>query len=47
MNIRLSMLRRFAADPLLQTGGAVSEDQRGHPVVELIRRRRDLPIDAS
>ena len=41
MNIRLSMLRRFAADPLLQAAGTMTEDQRDHPVVELIRRRRD------
>jgi predicted patatin/cPLA2 family phospholipase len=38
---RLSTLRRFAADPLLQTAHAMTEDQRDHPVVELIRRRRD------
>ncbi len=41
MNIRLSMLRRFAADPLLQTAQLMAEDQRNHPVVELIRRRRE------
>jgi predicted patatin/cPLA2 family phospholipase len=41
LKIRLSMLRRFAADPLLQTIGAMTEDQREHPVVDLIRRRRE------
>lgn len=41
MNIRLSMLRRFAADPLLSTVRAMSDDQRGHPVVDLILRRRE------
>jgi len=35
------MLRRFAADPLLPTSEAMTEDQRDHPVVELIRRRRE------
>lgn len=41
MKIRLSTLRRFAADPLLQIAHAMTEDQRDHPVVELIRRRRE------
>ncbi|MDE3133935.1 MAG: patatin-like phospholipase family protein [Acidobacteriota bacterium] len=41
MKIRPSMLRRFAADPLLGTAQAMTEDQRQHPVIELIRRRRD------
>jgi predicted patatin/cPLA2 family phospholipase len=41
MSIRLTMLRRFSADPLLHTTSAASEDQRDHPVVELIRRRRE------
>jgi predicted patatin/cPLA2 family phospholipase len=41
MKIRLSTLRRFAADPLLQISHAMTEDQRDHPVVELIRRRRE------
>ena len=46
--IRPSMLRRFAADPLLQAAHAMTEDQREHPVIELIRRRREqgsLPGD--
>jgi predicted patatin/cPLA2 family phospholipase len=38
---RLSTLRRFAADPLLSTVHAMTEDQRDHPVVALIRRRRE------
>ncbi len=38
--MRLSMLRKFAPDPLL--GDAMmTEDQRDHPVVQAIRRRRD------
>ena len=41
MNVRLSILRRFAIDPLLPTEYAVMEDQRHHPVVELLRRRRE------
>ena len=41
MSIRLSSLRRFSADPLLQTVPTVSEDQRDHPVVALIRSRRE------
>lgn len=41
MKIRLSMLRRFAADPLLQSAYAMTEDQREHPVVALIRQRRE------
>ena len=41
MKIRLSMLRRFAADPLLQSAHAMTEDQRDHAVVSLIRQRRD------
>jgi predicted patatin/cPLA2 family phospholipase len=35
------MLRRFAADPLLQAAYAMTEDQRDHPVVALIRSRRE------
>ena len=35
------MLRRFAADPLLQPPPSMTEDQREHPVVALIRRRRE------
>lgn len=35
------MLRRFAADPLLATAHAMTEDQRDHPLIELIRRRRE------
>jgi len=38
--MRLSAIRRFAADPML-TAQAMTEDQREHPVVELIRRRRE------
>jgi predicted patatin/cPLA2 family phospholipase len=41
MSIRFSSLRRFAADPLLQAVCAMTEDQREHPVVELIRSRRE------
>ncbi len=41
MSFRLSRLRRFAADPLLPTAQLLSEDQRGHPVVALLRSRRD------
>lgn len=41
MSLRLSMLRQFAADPLLPTANAMTQDQRDHPVVELIRRRRE------
>src|SRR6201997_5515852 len=38
--MRLSMLRKFAPDPLL--GDAMmTEDQRDHPVVQAIRRRRE------
>ncbi|MGA9857228.1 MAG: patatin-like phospholipase family protein [Solirubrobacteraceae bacterium] len=37
--MRLSVLRRFAPEPLRATG-AMTEDQRSHPVVELIRHRR-------
>lgn len=38
--MRLSALKRFAADPLLQVQ-AMIEDQREHPVVALLRRRRE------
>src|ERR1700728_2018560 len=38
--MRLSAIRRFAADPMLQAQ-AMTEDQREHPVVALIRRRRE------
>lgn len=41
MKFRPSMLRRFAADPLLPTAQAMTEDLRAHPVIELIRRRRE------
>lgn len=41
MSIRLSILRRFAADPLLPTVQLASDDQRDHPVVALIRSRRE------
>jgi predicted patatin/cPLA2 family phospholipase len=38
--MRLTMLRKFATDPLL--GDALTiEDQRGHPVVQAILRRRE------
>jgi predicted patatin/cPLA2 family phospholipase len=50
MSFRLSILRRFAADPLLQTAQAMTEDQREHPVVELLRLRREagsLPGERS
>jgi predicted patatin/cPLA2 family phospholipase len=38
--MRLSSLRHFTRDPLLASV-AMTEDQRGHPVVVAIRRRRD------
>jgi len=38
--MRLSIVRRFAPDPLLQPL-AVTEDQREHPVIKLIRSRRE------
>src|ERR1700709_834693 len=38
--MRLSALKHFTADPLLQAQ-AMTEDQREHPVVALIRRRRE------
>lgn len=41
MSFRLSSLRRFSADPLLQTVPTIHEDQRDHPVVALIRGRRE------
>ncbi|MDE3131744.1 MAG: patatin-like phospholipase family protein [Acidobacteriota bacterium] len=41
MSFRLSMLRRFAADPLLRTAHTMTEDQRDHPVVALALRRRE------
>ena len=41
MSFRLSSLRRFSADPLLQTVPTIQEDQRDHPVVALIRSRRE------
>ena len=39
--MRLSVLRRFAADPLLPTAHAMTEDQRDHPVIALLRGRRE------
>lgn len=41
MGFRLSSLRRFTVDPLLPTAQGINEDQRDHPVVALIRRRRE------
>jgi predicted patatin/cPLA2 family phospholipase len=38
--MRLSALKSFTADPLLQAQ-AMTEDQREHPVVALLRRRRE------
>jgi predicted patatin/cPLA2 family phospholipase len=38
--MRLSALKHFTADPLLQAQ-AMTEDQREHPVVALLRRRRE------
>jgi predicted patatin/cPLA2 family phospholipase len=38
--MRLTVLKRFSPDPHL-TPATMSEDQREHPVVALIRRRRD------
>lgn len=37
--MRLSMLRKFAPDPLLSEP-VMTEDQRDHPVIDAIRRRR-------
>ncbi len=39
--MRVTILRRFAADPLLHTPQPMTEDQREHPVIALIRRRRE------
>ncbi len=39
--MRLSVLRRFTADPFLQVDHAMTEDQRDHPVVALVSKRRD------
>ncbi len=39
--MRITILRRFAADPLLQAPQPMTEDQRKHPVIALIRRRRE------
>ncbi len=39
--MRVTIVRRFAADPLLQAPQPMTEDQRGQPVVALIRRRRE------
>src|SRR5579863_92175 len=50
MSFRLSRLRRFAADPLLVSTRLLSEDQREHPVIALIRSRREqgsLPGERS
>ena len=41
MRLRLPVPRRFSADPLLTAARQASEDQRAHPVVALIRRRRE------
>jgi predicted patatin/cPLA2 family phospholipase len=41
MSFRLSSLRRFTADPLLPCAPLVGEDQREHPVVSLLRARRE------
>jgi predicted patatin/cPLA2 family phospholipase len=38
--VRLSVLSRFRSDPLL-VGATVTEDQRAHPVIQAIHRRRD------
>jgi predicted patatin/cPLA2 family phospholipase len=39
--MRLTIRREFTADPLLAASATMTDDQREHPVVELIRRRRD------
>jgi predicted patatin/cPLA2 family phospholipase len=40
--VRLSSLRRFQADPLLAAQATpMTDDQRSHPVIEALRRRRD------
>jgi predicted patatin/cPLA2 family phospholipase len=39
--MRLTIRREFTADPLLVASATITDDQREHPVVELIRRRRD------
>ena len=38
--MRLTVLKKFSVDPH-RTPCTVTEDQRGHPVVQAIRRRRD------
>ncbi len=38
--MRLSVLKKFATDPH-RAPATMSEDQRDHPVIQLIRRRRD------
>ena len=38
--MRMTVLKRFSPDPH-RTPATMTEDQRGHPVVQLIRRRRD------
>ncbi len=38
--MRLKILREFTPDPLV-AASVMTEDQRGHPVIELIRRRRE------
>jgi predicted patatin/cPLA2 family phospholipase len=50
MALRISALKRFAADPFLHTAQPMTEDQRDHPVVRLIRQRREqgsLPAHRS
>jgi predicted patatin/cPLA2 family phospholipase len=40
--VRLSSLRKFSADPLLAAQAtAMTEDQRSHPVIAALRRRRE------
>jgi predicted patatin/cPLA2 family phospholipase len=38
--MRLTILKRFSPDPH-RTPATITEDQRDHPVIQLIRRRRD------
>src|ERR1700753_3379978 len=38
--MRLNVLKRFSPDPH-RTPATMTEDQREHPVIQLIRRRRD------
>src|SRR5579875_1169441 len=41
MALRESILKRFSADPLLTRRQPMTEDQREHPVIALLRTRRE------